>query len=83
VDIIAGYFDIRNLIKGLGTFEFGSVWTIIKFAIEKYVGWIAAAILIYDLATNCFSSKNEISIDTAKLKIDRDSAKAQLGILHQ
>lgn len=53
VDIVMGYFDVRALISTLGTFEFGTVWTVLKFAIKKYVGWIAAAILIYDISTEC------------------------------
>ena len=49
-----GYFDVRELIKDLGTFEFGTVWRVVKFAIKKYVGWVGAALLIYHIATDCF-----------------------------
>jgi hypothetical protein len=52
--IVSGFFSIEDLIKGLGTFEFGTVWTVVKFAIKKYAGWFAAAVLIYEVATNCF-----------------------------
>jgi hypothetical protein len=54
VDIVAGYFDIRGIISGLGTFEFGTVWQVVKFAVKRYVGWVAAAILLYDIGTECF-----------------------------
>lgn len=53
VDIVIGYFDIVSLIQGLGTFEFGSVWTVVKSAVKKYLGWVGAAILMYDIATEC------------------------------
>jgi hypothetical protein len=53
VDLVMGYFDVRGLISGLGTFEFGTVWAVVKTAIKKYVGWFAAAILVYDIATEC------------------------------
>jgi hypothetical protein len=54
IDITMGYFDIRGIISGLGSFEFGTVWKVVKTVIKKYVGWIAAAILIYEIATECF-----------------------------
>ena len=50
---VLGYFDVQELIAGLGTFEFGTVWTVVKFAIKKYVGWIGAALLIYHIASDC------------------------------
>lgn len=53
VDVCLGYFDIREIIGGLGTFEFGTVWKVIKTSIKKYVGFLGAAILIYDIITEC------------------------------
>jgi len=54
VNVAMGYFDITSVIKGLGTFNYSSVWTAVKFAAKRYLGCIAAAILIYDIATECF-----------------------------
>jgi hypothetical protein len=53
VEVIGGFFDVYSLIRGLGTFEFGTVWSVVKSAVKKYVGWFAAAVLIYDIATEC------------------------------
>ncbi len=53
VDLVMGYFDVRGLISELGNFEFSTVWRAVKGAIKKYVGFIAAAILIYDITTEC------------------------------
>lgn len=53
IDIVAGYFDIVALIRGLATFETASVWAVVKFGIKKYCGWMIAACLIYDIVNNC------------------------------
>ena len=53
VDVCLGYFDIQGIINGLGTFEFGPVWKAVKSAIKKNFGFISAAFLLYDIATEC------------------------------
>ena len=54
VETAIAYFDIRSIISGLGSMEISSVWAAVKSAAKKYLGWIGAALLIYDIGTTCF-----------------------------
>lgn len=54
VSVCLGYFDVSALINSLGTFEFSTVWSAVKFCIKKYVGWIGAALLLYNIVDTCF-----------------------------
>lgn len=53
ISATVGYFDIRDMISNLATFEFGTVWRVVKFAVKKYMGWFGAALLIYHITTDC------------------------------
>lgn len=53
VGVIGGFFNVMDIINGLGTFEFSTVWKAVKSAARKYLGWMGAAILIYDITTQC------------------------------
>ncbi len=53
IDVVAGYFDVRSMINGLRSHDIETVWRAVKSGIKKYVSWFAAAVLIYDIVTEC------------------------------
>lgn len=55
VTVLGASFGIGEIVSSLGTFSYGSVWTVVKFVVKKYVtGWLGTAIALYKIADECF-----------------------------
>ncbi len=52
IGVVAG---IDQVFATLGTFSFGSAWTLVKFIVRKYVfGWFGLAYAVYSVIHECF-----------------------------
>src|SRR5690606_10024241 len=55
LSVLGAAYGVTELVSSLGTFTAGSVWTVVKFVVKKYVvGWLGTAVAIYQITNQCF-----------------------------
>lgn len=55
LSVLGSAYGIGEIISGLGTFNAGSVWRIIKTVVKKYaLGWLGTAVALVQIANECF-----------------------------
>lgn len=53
--VLGSAYGVTELVSSLGSFSFGSTWTVVKFVVKKYVtGWLGTAVALYQISKECF-----------------------------
>lgn len=53
--VLGSSLGIREIIRDLGAFSYGTAWKVVKFFVKKYiVGWLGTAVALYNIWNECF-----------------------------
>jgi hypothetical protein len=55
LNVLGSSLGIREIIRDLGAFSYGTAWKVVKFFVKKYIGgWLGTAVALYNIWNECF-----------------------------